>query len=169
MMATGQIASNFAWHISDAAVDTDCDATKAARFPPSLIVTPVTSMVFSGPKGGPFSPSLIENRVSASTGDQDPILAHGQFNLGATDTSGVTIKLTVNASASSLPPGAYGPGIAFTNVSNGQGSATTPAKLIIQASSPPRPRVKSRVTAEGTTENTCWATAAAAYWRSEYF
>ena len=28
---------------------------------------------------------------------------------------------------------------AFTNVSNGQGSATSPAKLIIQASSPPRP------------------------------
>jgi hypothetical protein len=51
----------------------------------------------------------------------------------------VTVTFTVNASASSLPPGAYGPGVAFTNVSNGQGSATRPAKLMIQARSPARP------------------------------
>src|SRR6266511_3658714 len=30
------------------------------------------------------------------------------------------------------------PGVAFTNVSNGQGSTIRPAKLIVQASSPPR-------------------------------
>jgi len=30
-----------------------------------------------------------------------------------------------------LSPGAYGPGVAFTNVSNGQGSTTRPAKLIV--------------------------------------
>jgi hypothetical protein len=34
---------------------------------------------------------------------------------------------------------AYGPGVAFTNVSNGQGSVTRPAKLVIQAGSPTRP------------------------------
>src|SRR5262249_33806180 len=59
--------------------------------------------------------------------------------LGLTDTTGVTVTLTVNAGASSLPPGAYGPGVAFTNVSNGQGSVTRPARLIIQAQSSPRP------------------------------
>jgi hypothetical protein len=47
--------------------------------------------------------------------------------VGATDTRGVTITLKVNPSASSLPPGAYGLGVAFTNVSNGQGSATSEA------------------------------------------
>jgi hypothetical protein len=56
-----------------------------------------------------------------------------------TDTNGVTITLTVNARASSLPPGAYGPAVAFTNVSNGQGSTTKSAKLIIRALSLPRP------------------------------
>jgi hypothetical protein len=56
---------------------------------------------------------------------------------GTTDTRGVIITLTVNANASRLSPGAYGPGVAFTNVSNGQGSTTRPAKLIIQGSSPP--------------------------------
>jgi hypothetical protein len=112
---------------------------------PSLVVTPATGMVFSGPKGGPFSPSLIEYRVSASTGTvsysiRTPSWLTASSTFGPIDTSGVTITLTVNASASSLPPGAYGPGVAFTNVSNGQGSATRTAKLIIQASSTPRPK-----------------------------
>jgi hypothetical protein len=35
---------------------------------PSLIVTPSTNIAFSGPQGGPFSPTLIEYRISASTG-----------------------------------------------------------------------------------------------------
>ena len=109
--------------------------------PPALIVTPPTSMVFSGPKGGPFSPSLIKYRVSASTGTvrysiRSPSWLTASSAFGVTDTNGVTITLTVNASASSLPPGAYGPAVAFTNVSNGQGSTTKSAKLIIRA---PRP------------------------------
>jgi hypothetical protein len=107
-----------------------------------LIVTPPTSMVFSGPKGGPFSPSLIKYRVSASTGTvrysiRSPSWLTASSTFGVTDTNGVTITLTVNARASSLPPGAYGPAVAFTNVSNGQGSTTKSAKLIIRA--PPRP------------------------------
>jgi hypothetical protein len=118
-------------------------AEKPARLsPPSLIVTPPSSMVFTGPKGGPFSPSLINYRVRASTGTvsysiRTPSWLTASSTFGATDTGGVTITLTVNPRASSLPPGAYGAGVAFTNVSNGQGSATRPAKLIIQASSLP--------------------------------
>ncbi len=111
---------------------------------PSLIVTPSTTIAFSGPQGGPFSPRSVEYRVSASSGSvrysvRTPSWLSASSSLGVTDTSGVTITLTVNASASSLPPGAYGPGVAFTNVSNGQGSATRPAKLMIQARSPARP------------------------------
>jgi hypothetical protein len=120
-------------------------AEKPVRVSPaSLIVTPPASLAFSGPQGGPFSPSVIEYRVSASTGAvnysiRTPSWLTASPTFGATDTSGVTIRLSVNASASSLPPGAYGPGVAFTNVSNGQGSTTSPVKLIIQARSPPRP------------------------------
>src|SRR5262245_39070296 len=112
--------------------------------PPTLIVTPSTSMAFSGSPGGPFSPSLIEYRVSASTGTvsysiRTPSWLTASSTAGGTDTKGVTITLTVNASASNLRPGTYGPAVAFTNVSNGRGSATRPARLIVQGPSLPRP------------------------------
>jgi hypothetical protein len=87
-------------------------------------------------------------RVSASTGTvsysiRTPSWLSASSIFGATDTSGVTITLTVNANASSLPAGGYGPGIVFTNVTNGQGSATKPAKLIIRAPSRPIARIVS--------------------------
>src|SRR5438309_956744 len=114
----------------------------AGQSPPSLIVTPSSSMAFSGPRGGPFSPARFEFRVSSTTGTvgcsiRTPSWLTANPTFGTTDTRGVTITLTVNANASRLSPGAYGPGVAFTNVSNGQGSTTRPAKLIIQGSSPP--------------------------------
>jgi hypothetical protein len=112
--------------------------------PPTLIVTPSTGIDFSGPPGGPFSPSLIEYRVTASSGTvsysiRTPSWLTASSTAGATDTKGVIIALTVNASASNLRPGTYGPAVAFTNVSNGQGSATRPAKLIVRGPSLPRP------------------------------
>src|SRR5207244_2307225 len=112
-----------------------------SRSQPSLIVTPASSMAFSGPRGGPFSPARFEFRVSSTTGTvghsiRTPSWLTASPTFGTTDTRGVTITLTVNANASRLSPGAYGPGVAFTNVSNGQGSTTRPAKLIIQGSPP---------------------------------
>jgi hypothetical protein len=112
--------------------------------PPSLIVTPLTSIAFSGPPGGPFSPSVIEYRISASTGTviysiRSPSWLTASSTSGAADAGGVTITLRVNASAASLPPGTYGPAVAFTNVSNGRGSATRPARLTVRGASPPRP------------------------------
>jgi hypothetical protein len=38
-----------------------------------------------------------------------------------------------------LRPGTYGPAVAFTNLSNGHGSATRPARLIVRVPSLPRP------------------------------
>jgi hypothetical protein len=94
-----------------------------------------------GPRGGPFSPARFEFRVRSTTGIVNysirPSWLTASSTFGTTDTRGVTITLTVNANASRLSRGAYGPGVAFTNVSNGQGSTTRPAKLIIQGSSPP--------------------------------
>jgi hypothetical protein len=121
---------------------TGAEERRARESQPSLIVTPAGSMAFSGPRGGPFSPSRFEFRVSSTTGIvnysiRTPFWLTAGSTFGATDTRGVTITLTVNANASRLSPGAYGPGVAFTNVSNGQGSTTRPAKLIIQGSSPP--------------------------------
>jgi hypothetical protein len=108
---------------------------------PSLIVTPAGTVAFSGPRGGPFSPARFEFRVSSTAGDvsysiRTPSWLTASSTFGTTDTRGVTITLTVNANASHLSPGAYGPAVAFTNVSNGKGSTTRAAKLIVQAPSP---------------------------------
>jgi hypothetical protein len=146
-MATGRLASIALLGIAAVLLGIQIAGAQrpADQSPPTLMVTPSSSIAFSGPPGGPFSPSLIEYRVSASSGTvgysiRTPSWLTASSTFGATDTKGVTITLKVNASASSLPPGAYGPGVAFTNVSNGRGSATRPAKLIVQASSPPPPK-----------------------------
>lgn len=111
---------------------------------PSLIVTPSSSMNFSGPRGGPFSPQLFQYRVSASTGTvsysiRTPSWLTASSTSGRADADGVTITLSVNAEALRLSPGGYGPGVAFTNVSNGQGSTIRSAKLNIQAPSSRHP------------------------------
>jgi hypothetical protein len=146
MIATGQIASIALLAIPAILLLTETSAAQrpAEQSPPSLIVTPSTSIAISGPPGGPFSPSLIEYRISASMGTvsysiRTPSWLTASSTVGATDAKGVTITLTVNASAASLSPGTYGPGVAFTNVSNGRGSATRPARLIVGGPSPPRP------------------------------
>jgi hypothetical protein len=110
---------------------------------PSLIVTPAGNVAFSGPRGGPFSPARFEFRVSSTAGAvsysiRTPSWLTASSTFGTTDARGVTITLTVNANPSQLSLGAYGPAVAFTNVSNGKGSTTRPAKLIVQASSTPR-------------------------------
>ena len=141
-------------------------------------------MAFSGPRGGPFSPSLFEYRVSSTAGAvsysiRTPSWLTASSTFGTTDTRGITISLTVNANASRLSPGEYGPAVAFTNVSNGQGSAIRPAKLIIQSCRLLVRQLKSCLVVEGacrttaedtcwtTAEDTCWTTAPAACWRSD--
>ena len=120
-------------------------APQPARPPsPSLVVTPLTGMVVSRPQGGPFSPSFFEYRISASTGTvsysiRTPSWLTASSSFGTADTSGVTITLTVNPTAFRLQPGTYGPGVAFTNVTNGQGSTIRTATVIIHAPSPPPP------------------------------
>ena len=115
---------------------------------PSLIVTPLTGIAVSGPKGGPFSPSSFQYRVSASTGTvrysvSAPSWLTVSSSVGVTDVSGITITLTVSSTASQLAPGKYGPSVAFTNVTNGHGSASKSATLIIQApSDPPAPATR---------------------------
>jgi hypothetical protein len=121
-------------------IPADAEEKPARQSQPSLIVTPPGSVTFSGRPGGPFSPSLFEFRVSSTTGSvrysiRAPSWLTASSTSGTTDARGVTITLTVNANASRLPPGEYGPAVAFTNVSNGQGSTTRSAKLIVQGPS----------------------------------
>jgi hypothetical protein len=143
MMATGRIASTALIAISAILLLTQIGV--AQRPPeqtlPTLIVTPSTSIAFSGPQGGPFSPSLIEYRISASTGTvsysiKTPSWLTASSTSGVTDTSGATITFRVNASASTLRPGIHGPGIVFTS---GRGSAIRFARLIVRGPSPAGP------------------------------
>jgi hypothetical protein len=65
---------------------TGAEESSARPSQPSLIVTPSSSMAFSGPRGGPFSPArfrISSERIDGhrSLLDQDSILANGQFNL----------------------------------------------------------------------------------------
>jgi hypothetical protein len=146
VMATSALLSCFS--ISAILLLTPADAQENQAKPsrPSLIVSPPSSVTFSGPRGGPFAPSLFEFRVSSTTGTvrysvRTPSWLTASPTFGTTDTRGVTITLTVNANALRLSPGGYGPAVAFTNVSTGYGSTTRPAQLIVQgaaAASSPR-------------------------------
>jgi hypothetical protein len=108
--------------------------------PSTLVVTPATTMAVSGPRGGPFSPASFQYRVSASVGTvsysiRAPSWLTISSSFGTVGTSGVTITLTVNPTAGHLQPGVYGPGVAFTNVTNGRGSTIRTAILRIGARS----------------------------------
>jgi len=66
---------------------------------------------------------------------------------GAADPGGVTVKLAVSPAASQLRPGVYGPGIAFTNVTNGLGSTHRMATLTIKSGAPEAKAVPPSATA----------------------
>src|SRR5262245_27307717 len=117
-------------------------STAIAQQLPSLVVGPLTGAAVSGPKGGPFTPSTFEYRVSASVGVvgysvTTPAWLTASPNSGAVDPGGVTVKLAVSPAAYQLEPGVYGPSIAFTNVTNGRGSTARIATLTIKAGVPP--------------------------------
>jgi hypothetical protein len=110
---------------------------------PALVVTPPTNIEVSGPQGGPFSVSSFQFSLSASSGTvsysiRTPSWLTASSSYGTVGTSGTTVTLTVNPTALRLPPGRYGPSVAFTNVTNGRGSTTIGATLVIGgAASPP--------------------------------
>ena len=147
MRTLGQLASMVLITIASTLLLTQLVAAlrTAEQSPPTLIVTPSTSIAFSGPHGGPFSPSLIEYRVSASAGTvsysiRTPAWLTASSISGVTDIKGVAITLRVNPGAANFAAGTYRPAIAFTNVSNGRGSASFPATLTVRAPpAPPRP------------------------------
>jgi hypothetical protein len=108
--------------------------------PPSLVVTPLTGIEMSGLQGGPFSPVAFQYRVSASSGTVryaiiTPSWLTTSSRFDTADTSGTIITLAVNPTAAQLPPGTYRPRVAFRNVTNGHGSTTRIATLIVQAPS----------------------------------
>jgi len=107
---------------------------------PSLTVTPSSSVNISGPEGGPFSPSSIQYRLSASTGTikfaiAAPFWLKADPRVGTVGIDSVTVTLSLNPRASKLSPQAYEAPVTFINVTNGQGTTRRTAKLIVEPSS----------------------------------
>ena len=80
---------------------------------------------------------VLAGRFSASSGTVryaiiTPSWLTASSRLDTADTSGVVITLTVNPTATQLPPGTYRPHVAFRNVTNGHGSRDRIATLIVQ-------------------------------------
>lgn len=112
-----------------------------------ITVTPSTGFSSSGPVGGPFSPAstsyTVTNTGSASV---DLTVGNTQGWLTVSPTSAtigagssVTVVLTINANANSLPAGTYFDTVTFTNVTNGTGDTTRAVTLSVGStdSTPP--------------------------------
>jgi hypothetical protein len=141
-MTPQQKSKGFAWTTLCLAGVGCCFSGTAAAQPapkPSLTVTPSSSINISGPQGGPFTPPSIQYRLSASTGTirfviAAPFWLSADPRTGTVGTDGVTVTLSPNPQALKLAPRAYEAPVTFTNVSNGQGTTRTPAKLTVQRS-----------------------------------
>ena len=127
------------WAIALAMLGSSAAFAQTVKPPaPSLIVTPREPMTFSGPDGGPFYPTFTQYRVAATTGTINytitvPAWLSVGVNFGTTDTIGRTVTVLVNKDAAQrLRPGNYGPGVAFTNATNGKGSTVRRATLNVR-------------------------------------
>jgi hypothetical protein len=105
---------------------------------PTLQVSPTTDIVAVGNQGGPFAPSSFQYQLSASAGTVNysisgvPNWLSLSSTSGNVSSSGTTITFTVNANATGLAPGTYGPtAITFTNTDTGQGTTSVTATLTV--------------------------------------
>jgi hypothetical protein len=105
--------------------------------PPSLNVSPGTSMRFSGVQGGPFTPSSFSYQLSATaccvnysiTGA--PSWLTPSSTVGTVGTSATTVTFSINGNANTLPPGSYLSRINIANTTSSFGSTTRSASLTV--------------------------------------
>src|SRR5262249_36624979 len=105
---------------------------------PTLVVTPGTDMTFSRSSGGLFSPASFDYRIGSSTGTiryaiNPPFWLTVTPRIGTVGAQAMPVTLTVNMRAQRLPPGTYKVPVTFTNLTNGQGTTTRNATLVIAA------------------------------------
>jgi hypothetical protein len=103
---------------------------------PSLVVTPVTGIAAGGPPRGSIVPSSVQYSLKATTGTlkfsvSAPSWLTPNPRDGSVDQNEVTVTLTINSTAQSLPAGRYSAAIRFTNVTNGRGTTGRGATLAI--------------------------------------
>jgi hypothetical protein len=105
----------------------------------TLSITPAGGLAASGFLGGPFTPASIAYSLtnsgesalnwSASTSASWLTLSVSSGTLAAGASTSITLSL--NASASVLPPGNYSDTLLFTNLANGLGNAAFPVGLVV--------------------------------------
>jgi hypothetical protein len=102
-----------------------------------LQISPTTDVVAAGNPGATFTPSSFQYQLSATAGSIDYSISGVPTWLTASSTSGTAstgtiVTFTVNANATGLAPGSYGPtNITFTNLDTGQGTQTRTATLTV--------------------------------------
>jgi hypothetical protein len=105
---------------------------------PSLLVTPMEPVTFSGPVTGLYYPTFAQYHLRATTGMikytiNVPAWLTVPLSSGTTDATGRTVTVLLNKDAARrLPPGNYRAGVAFTNVTNGKGTTVRPATLVVR-------------------------------------
>jgi hypothetical protein len=123
-MVPQQQYMGFVWRVLClAALSSGFGGAAAAQTAPrsSLTVTPSSPVNVSGPEGGPFSPSSIQYRLSASTGTirfaiTVPFWLRADPRIGTVGIDSVTVTLSLNPRASKLSPQAYEAPVTFINV-----------------------------------------------------
>jgi len=131
----------FVWRVLClAALSSGFGGAAAAQTAPrsSLTVTPSSPVNVSGPEGGPFSPSSIQYRLSASTGTIKfaitvPFWLRADPRIGTVGIDSVTVTLSLNPRASKLSAQVYEAPVTFINVTNGQGTTRRTARSTIQS------------------------------------
>ena len=113
-------------------------ALNAQSSTPSLVVAPTTGINASGPRAGPFSPATYKFHVRATAGSvrysvSTPSWLRAAPEVGEADVQGVTVTITINPTTHRLPPGVYGPAVAFANLTNGRGTTTRAARLTVRS------------------------------------
>jgi streptogramin lyase len=103
-----------------------------------LLVVPTTGIAASGTKGIAFTPSSFSHTLSTPSGSVAFSISGVPHWLTAsaasgTASSGTTVTFTMNSNALKLAAGTYNTTIKFTNTTNGQGTQTRNASLIVGA------------------------------------
>ena len=107
-----------------------------------LLVQPTEGFVSSGMEGGPFTPPAKTYTLrNVGTAPLDWTAAPGQPWVNATPSGGtlvpgasISVDVSFNANAESLPEGSYSDTVTFTNTTSG---ATTSRSITLYVSTPP--------------------------------
>jgi subtilisin len=126
---------------NESGFSSEVSETFTAASPGVLVVSPSTGLSASGNTGGPFSPSS-QIYILGNTGDTtiNYTISNSQSWVGLSETSGslepgtsTSVTVSINSNANSLAASTYSDTVSFTNTTNGDGNASRPVSLAVNA------------------------------------